>query len=141
MDAGRRTALIRGALAILAVVVFYMVWSSILFYLYINYSPVEQVEREWVGPGLWVALPQLFSSFLMVVIAAWTFGRERLRARPGWYLVLTPPALVLVIDVVTGVEDDPWRTLLMQFVAVAVGVAAAFWLVRPRKRERVDLFG
>ncbi|MBB4932981.1 uncharacterized membrane protein YhaH (DUF805 family) [Lipingzhangella halophila] len=143
MDTERRTTLIRGAVAILAVVVFYavffIVWTAVLSNIYLTYSSLLRGERPWVDLALWAVLPYLVSSFLMVVIAALTFGRDRLRSRPGWLVVLTPPVLVLLVDLVVGVtRGDPWYVLI-RFAAVAAGAGAAFWLVRPRERGHADL--
>ncbi|WP_148046384.1 hypothetical protein [Halostreptopolyspora alba] len=122
--------------SLLAVLVFYVVWSTARFFVYIEYSTPEQLDSPWGGPALWIALPQLLSSFLMVVIGALVYGRHRLRSRSGALVVLALPVLVFLLDFVTGVfTDAPGNVLFLRFAAVSVGIGAAFWLVLPRGRE------
>lgn len=129
--------MIRGVLSVLAALAFYVAWSTARFFAYMELSTPEQLESPWGGPALWIALPQLLSSFCMVLIGAWVYGRHRLRSRAGALVVLTLPVLIFLLDEVTGVLGDaPYKVLFLRFAAAAIGIGSALWLALPR-RERV----
>lgn len=136
MASDRRTTAARGVAAVLAAVVFYIAWSSVRLFAYHQFSTAEQLDSPWGGPALWIALPQLLSSFGMVVIGALVYGRHRVRSRSGALVVLTLPILVFFLDFATGVlTDAPGNVLFLRFAAASIGIGTAFLLVMPRRQH------
>lgn len=139
MDSAHRTALLRGALSVVAVVVFWLLWVTARFFAYMEFSTIDQLESAWGGPLLWIAVPQLLLSFLMVLVGVLVYGRSRIRSVAGASVVLTLPVLQVVIELVTALSNDaPGRVLFLRLVAGAIGIAAGYLLVLPRQTPTVS---
>ncbi|MFW5419811.1 hypothetical protein J0910_24640 [Nocardiopsis sp. CNT-189] len=102
-------------------------------------APVEQITDD-VGRIAWYALPQFPVTFLMVLATALVYGRSRLRGALGAAVVLAPPLVDLVADVVLSVgADTPASVIAVRALCFVAGAAAAWWLVLPA-REQQNVF-
>ncbi|WP_017594092.1 hypothetical protein [Nocardiopsis potens] len=102
-------------------------------------APVDQITDD-VGRIAWYALPQLPVTFLMVLAAALVYGRPRLRSALGAAVVLAPPLVDLVADVVLSVgAGTPASVITARALCFVAGAAAAWWIALPA-REQENVF-
>src|SRR5690606_8228876 len=97
-------------------------------------APVDQITGD-LGRIAWYALPQLPLTFLMVLATALVYGRSRLRTALGAVVVLTPPAVDLVADVVLSVGAGTSGSVIAVRALCFVGAAAAWWAVLPAAEQ------
>ncbi|GAA1081804.1 hypothetical protein [Nocardiopsis composta] len=98
-------------------------------------APVDQITGD-LGRIAWYALPQLPLTFLMVLATALVYGRSRLRTALGAVVVLTPPAVDLVADLVLSVgAGTPGSVIAVRALCFVAGAAAAWWAVLPAAEQ------
>ncbi|PSK97430.1 hypothetical protein CLV63_108150 [Murinocardiopsis flavida] len=124
----------RAVLAVVASVLFWMLWSMGQYMAYLRYADVDQAE-ETGSQVLWTAVPQLFASFVLVLIATLIYGRARIAAPAGAAVVLAFPVGMAVVSAVLGAAGgDPVAPMIAQFVTGLAGAAAAYLFLRPKRR-------
>ncbi|TQN32821.1 hypothetical protein FHX37_2805 [Haloactinospora alba] len=126
----------RGALAVLALALVWMVALMATFLVPQVLVPPERLQ-EPLGQSAWLAVSQLATSFALVLAAGAVYGRHRIATPAGVVIAVALPALDLVAGVVeTALGEAAVVAVLARFVAGAAGIAAAWWLLAPRRSPR-----